>query len=72
MVDKTPIMFYPWKNECLVTWKADEDMEHEFFPQQIAYALRLSNTAKKRNCRFLPTMLGFYKIENRIGILVAS
>ena len=30
--DERPIMLYPGNDFAMVTWKADKDMENEFYP----------------------------------------
>ena len=70
--DERPIMLYPGNDFAMVTWKADKDMENEFYPHQIIQALRLSKPAIRRNYRFLPTLEGFFKIDNRLCLQVDS
>ena len=70
--DGSPIMLYPWDDFSLVTWKADHDMECEFYPHQIVQALKFSKTAIKRRYRYIPTLLGFFKIENRLCLKLPS
>ena len=64
--DESPIMLYPCDEFSMVTWKTNHDMENEFYPNQIVQALMLSKTATKRRYRFIPSLLGFYKIDDRL------
>ena len=65
-------MLCPGDDFSMVTWKVDDYMENEFYPHQIVQALRLTKPANKRKYQFIPTLLGFLKIEDRLCIEVVS
>ena len=72
LVDESPIMLYPCDESSYVTWKAEENMLYEFYPHQIVQALRLTKPATIRQYQFIPKLMGFYLIDDRLCLQVTS
>ena len=70
--DDNPIVIYPCDEFSLVTWSAEDNIEKEMYPQQIAKAIRLTRSAEKKKYRYIPTHQGFYKIGMRLILMVSS
>ena len=47
-------------------------MIYEFYPHQIVQALRLTKPAAIRHFRYIPKLMGFYVIDDRLCLQVTS
>ena len=70
--DESAIMLYPSDEFSLVTWRSEEDLDNEFYPHQIAQAIRLTKDAARRHAAFIPAMQGLFLIKDRLALQVTS
>ena len=65
-----PRKFYHCNDYGFQTWRADDNFEKEFYPHEIVTAIRLTKPAHKRQYMFIPTLTGFYKINDRLCLQI--
>ena len=70
--DHRPLLVDPQPEHALVSWSTKEDMNNEFFPDQIVKALRLTRPAFRKKYRFIPTLESFHLANDRLYVQMTS